>query len=446
METQTSWEPAHDATGNSGAAPPSTPVSSPPRPRALRGWWIIALIGSLFGGFASAVSTRDFVAHLDGQTHAITCSVLPTGGAELGASGCKTAMYSVYSSFFRTDLWGGLPVSLLALGVFAFFAAFALKSLLKQELGRRDGFFLWFASLLPVGMSVIYAVIAANELGAFCEVCIGIYIASGLLFLSGLGAWLRAPRPNGKRGGGAGFWAAHIGVGVAFVGLLVGIYMANVPADRPTMKGCGFLTDARDEAGVLLRLNPAAAAGAVPALAVLDPLCPACRSFDRRVHASGFDQKLDMQVLLFPLDATCNWMVKDSPHPGACAVSEAMLCTPTSAKRILDWAFENQQALLEQAKADEKAFRQALVAKFPETAKCVGTAAARAKVNKSMRFAVKNALAVQTPQLFVDGRRLCDEDSDLGLEYVLNAWLQPGANLPPAPPAAPPAEAPAGEP
>jgi hypothetical protein len=146
-------------------------------------------------------------------------------------------------------------------------------------------------------------------------------------------------------------------------------------------------------------------------------------------------------VLLFPLDSTCNWMVKDSPHPGACAVSEAMLCAPTSAKKVLDWAFDEQARLLELGKSDEKALRKEIAAKFPETASCLGTAAARAKLNKSMRFAVKNALSVQTPQLFLDGRRLCDEDSDLGLEYVLNAWLSPGANLPAAPA---PAEAPAG--
>ena len=42
---------------------------------------------------------------------------------------------------------------------------------------------------------------------------------------------------------------------------------------------------------------------------------------------------------------------------------------------------------------------------------------------KSLRWAVANALPVMTPQLFVDGKRLCDEDTDLGLEYTLTQML-----------------------
>ena len=56
-----------------------------------------------------------------------------------------------------------------------------------------------------------------------------------------------------------------------------------------------------------------------------------------------------------------------------------------------------------------------VAAKFPDLASCVGSAAARAKLNLSLRCAVKNRLQVLTPQVFVDGLRLCDEDTDLGL-------------------------------
>jgi len=35
---------------------------------------------------------------------------------------------------------------------------------------------------------------------------------------------------------------------------------------------------------------------------------------------------------------------------------------------------------------------------------------------------------VQTPQLFVRGRKVCEEDTDLGLEFVLSRMLaEPGA-------------------
>ena len=37
-------------------------------------------------------------------------------------------------------------------------------------------------------------------------------------------------------------------------------------------------------------------------------------------------------------------------------------------------------------------------------------------MNKSMRWAVTNQLPVMMPQVFVNGVKLCDEDTDLGLD------------------------------
>jgi len=182
------------------------------------------------------------------------------------------------------------------------------------------------------------------------------------------------------------------------------------------------LVKQEDEAKVLLALP--AAPNATPAIAVLDPLCPACRAFDRRLQASDLYQRLDLDVLLFPLDSKCNWMVKSSLHPGACIVSEAMLCAPEAAQRVLDYAFAEQERLLELGKTNEAALKADLEQRFPEVKGCVGSAAAKAKVNKSLRWAVANALPVMTPQLFVAGTRVCDEDTDLGLEYTLTRMLE----------------------
>jgi hypothetical protein len=62
--------------------------------------------------------------------------------------------------------------------------------------------------------------------------------------------------------------------------------------------------------------------------------------------------------------------------------------------------------------------------KFPELASCVGSSAARAKLNLALRFAVKNHLQVLTPQVFVNGLRLCDEDTDLGLDFALPRLIE----------------------
>ena len=53
----------------------------------------------------------------------------------------------------------------------------------------------------------------------------------------------------------------------------------------------------------------------------------------------------------------------------------------------------------------------------------MGSAKVKNRMVKSLRWAVANALPVMTPQLFVDGKRLCDEDTDLGLEYTLTRML-----------------------
>ena len=400
----------------------------PPRRRGLVWPWLV-VVAALLGCFYAAASTQSFITWLDGQEHAISCSVVPGAEAEVGSTGCRTAMLSPYSSVFRTSIWGGLPIALPALAVFAFLAAFSVYLGLKRDTNRRDTGFLLLGTLLPVGTSVAFAVISATRLGEFCSTCIGIYAASGAAFIFALIAHLRAlpapegtPRPWGR-------WLLWFFEGVALVGVLVGLYLASVPSDRQSVeRGCGELVKQEDEAKVLLPM-PVAPTATTQAIAVLDPLCPACRAFDRRLRASELDQRLDTDLLLFPLDSKCNWMVKTSLHPGACVVSEAMLCAPEAAEQVLAYAFAEQERLLELGKTNEAALKADLEQKFPAVKGCVGSAAAKAKVNKSLRWAVANALPVMTPQLFVAGTRVCDEDTDLGLEFTLTRMLEKRAPL-----------------
>jgi uncharacterized membrane protein len=425
----------------------------PPSPNRGRIWpWLVALV-ALIGCVYASMSTHSFVTWLDGQEHAISCSVLPGEAATTGATGCKTAMLSPYSSLFRTSLWGGLPVSLPALGVFAFLAAFAAYVGLKKDRTRHDTGFLLLATLLPVGASVFFATIAATKLGEFCNTCIGIYLASGLSLLLAIVAHVRAPSAGEGTPRPWGRYLVWFGEGVLTVGLLTGVYLAAAPAERPYAKvSCGQIVKSEDEAKILIPLHSQGKLTAAnltpddscpnglrvyggqcalaPALAVLDPLCPACRAFDRRLGASELDKRLAVDVLLYPLDSKCNWDVKTSLHPGACLISEAMLCAPESAKRILDFSFAEQERLLELGKTNEAALKAEVEQRFPEVKGCVGSNAAKAKVTRSLRWAVNNSLMVMTPQLFVASSpelvadtRLCDQDTDLGLEFTLSRML-----------------------
>lgn len=386
------------------------------RPKATP--WIWANAGfALFGGLFAGVSTSDFVSHLDRQVHSIHCSFIPGAGQQLGDSGCRTVMMSPYSSIFRGSMWGGLPISLLALAVFAYLVYRASDFATKEVATKSETGFLVVASLLPVSMSVIYGVISATEIGALCKLCMGIYATSAALLGTALLAHSRADPKVIDASKRHARWFLE---GVAYVLVMTVVYVAFAPIPEKSAEGCGSLVKPEDPNGVMIPLGGRGTA----AIAVIDPLCPSCKAFDRRLEASGLADRMKTSAVLFPLDAKCNWMVKESLHPGACAVSEAMLCDADAAPRILAWAFENQELLIETAKVDERKLRKKIEAQFPSVGGCLGGAKIKNKLNKSLRWAVANALPVLTPQLFVGGRRVCDEDTDLGLEYTLTKMLE----------------------
>jgi hypothetical protein len=173
---------------------------------------------------------------------------------------------------------------------------------------------------------------------------------------------------------------------------------------------------------VLVPLDPHP--GAASTIEVFDPLCSSCRGFERRLEASGLAPRLDRKVLLFPLDNTCNWMVSSAMHPGACAVSEAVLCAEDKAAAVVGWAFDNQESIMAAASEDPKAAEAMVKQAFPELQACIGSPAVKSRLNKSLRWAVANQLPVLTPQIFVNGTKLCIEDSDLGMDFALSRLLE----------------------
>lgn len=373
-----------------------------------------ALLGAIF----SALSTSDFINHLDRQWHAVHCSFIPGMAPELGESGCRTVMLSPYSSLFRESFWGGMPIALWSLAVFAYLIARSLHFALKDNPTHRQSMFLLLAWCLPVLMSLIYGVVAAVQVGTMCKLCVGIYVASALGFTAAVMAHLNADRSDRLTPRAFGWWFLE---GVAYVVVLTVCYVAAVPSTEKSSTGCGTLAKKEDPAGIFIPLGPSTAT--TSALAVLDPLCPACKGFEERLSASSVRDQLNVNLVLFPLDASCNWMIQKSLHPGACAVSEAMLCDRTRARSILGYAFDHHEELRQMASEDERRLRKHLEEKFPGTKGCLGSASAKSKLNKSLRWAVANALPVLTPQLFIGDRRVCDEDTDLGLEYTVATML-----------------------
>jgi uncharacterized membrane protein len=465
---------------------------------------ILVLVGAALGLLFASVSTADFARHLDREVHSVSCSFTPgLSEAEAGQSDCKTTMFSAYSSVMRGSVWGGVPISLPAMSVFAFLLLLAIElTLTRRQEDARAASFLALATMVPAVTSTVMAFISFSELGAACKMCIGIYVASALVVVGGVGlrrravrlersgelealearvsqhgrdratavgyataaepappiaeggdpAWAsgpaQAPRADPmadtmlapelaeipKRPAGTvaqvrrarlpvtwGYLVAASALGVAFVLIPVFAYATLAPDHSRYIGTCGSLVEDKDTYQVMVPLG--GSRGGVKTIEVLDPLCPACRAFEDRLEASGLGDELDRTAILFPLDSECNWMVDDRVHAGACAISEAVLCAGDRAAAVVEWAFAEQDQIRAAAASSGDAARAMARARFPELARCVGSAAVKQRLNKSLRWAVTNKLAVLTPQIFVDGVKLCDEDTDLGLEYQLRRML-----------------------
>lgn len=396
---------------------------------------MLALVAAAAGFVFSAVSTSDFAAHLDRQVHGIHCSFLPgIGTADVsGTTGCHVTLMSPYSSALRDTVWGGIPISLPAMGVFAFLVFWCLYLLVRgHELDTRAAGFLCAATGLPLASSLVMGYLSLVELDAACKLCIGIYTASLLGFVGALGVLLAAHKASAIGGFSEPVsWLGlglTFGLGVLFVLAPLATYARAAPDFSRFVGSCGTLDAPADPEGVLVALGSQGVG--TPMVEVLDPLCPACRGFEARFTAMPIAAKLSRKALLFPLDDECNWMVDNAIHPGACAVSEAVLCAGDGAAEVLAWSFAEQHAIVAAARSDSGAAAAMVKARFPKLAVCVGSASVRARLNRGLRWAVKNQLQVLTPQVFVGGHRLCDEDTDLGLDWALPRLVEHAAAAP----------------
>lgn len=415
---------------------------------------LVCLLACAAGLFFAGFSTHDFVQHLDRQVHGIHCSFVPgLASADVsGTSGCHVTLMSPYSSILRGSVWGGIPVALPAMGVFAFLLAFAAGLGIRRRLHDRAATtFLVLGTALPVLTSVAMGYLSFVELGAACKLCIGIYSASGAAFVSALAlrfsggstSWAELAEtddvlPSADAlsavddlpGNLVALFAGRFALGVLFVVLSVGIYVVLAPDYTRFVGTCGELSNPEDPYGVMVSLTDPAVpvSGArAEAIEIFDPLCPSCRGFENRLRASGLASQLDRKAVLFPLDNACNWMVSAAVHPGACVLSEAVLCAAEDniTLPVIDWTFERQGQLLNLARDEgDAAVRAEVLGAFPGLKGCLGSVEVRSKLNRSLRWAVANKLPVLTPQLYVEGTKLCDEDTDLGMDFALSRLLE----------------------
>jgi hypothetical protein len=152
-----------------------------------------------------------------------------------------------------------------------------------------------------------------------------------------------------------------------------------------------------------------------------DPLCPTCKAFHERLVDEGIFERMDITMAMFPLESDCNWMLDRPLHPGACVMAKAVICGGSDkARPILEWAYEEQDGLRELGKKGPQALTSKIAERWgAEIAACVASEKATTQLNQQLHFAANNHVPVSTPQMFLGDRRICDEDTDLGLKYTL---------------------------
>jgi hypothetical protein len=151
-----------------------------------------------------------------------------------------------------------------------------------------------------------------------------------------------------------------------------------------------------------------------------DPLCPTCKAFHQRVIGEDVIDKLDALLALFPLDNECNWMVDTALHPGACVVSRLLLCSGDRAREVLDWSYEEQEDLARAGKAGVEQLRALIERRWGAAVlPCLDARETKIRLNNHLHFASDNAIPVSTPQMYLGTRRICEEDTDIGLRYTL---------------------------
>ena len=409
----------------------------------------LALVAALLGLTFGSLSSLDYIQHLDRQVHDVHCSYVPGLTAAQGAdNACRAAMYSPYAALFRDRFWGGVPISLFAVGAFGFFAAFALYVLLAGRSAPKKALvFLAAFGVTPLLVSILMATITALRLGHFCKTCVGIYISSTLLAIAGIAAIVtdrKAPIARrgvpptlagdaestvrdpetfeqkwGRPSGGIALipaWALALGLFSAIPGLL---YVSALPSYTNYISACGKLEKPAESEKALLRI--ASPAAKQPATLFADPLCPTCKAFHQRLITEGMLDKLDLTLVLFPLDSECNWMLDRPVHPGSCIVSKAIMCSEHRALAVLEWAYDHQDAILEGAKAGAGLVnvRAMIRDRWPGLDACIDAKETKLRLDRTLRYIVQNHLPVSTPQMFLGDTRLCDEDTDMGLAYTM---------------------------
>jgi len=301
------------------------------------------------------------------------------------------------------ELFAGLPLAAAAAG---WFLATLALSLLARSSEFSGVLYPWMYGMSVVGalVSVGYLVVMTTVLKVGCLLCLGVDAVNFAL----LGVMhFHRPREGAGRGPlSVGAWATGVSLALAIV-IAKGM-QGEAPARSDVQDRIQSIVSAAPMSinlpeGVISVGSPQAK---VTIVKFSDFQCPSCRAGAQTLHPVL--KRLGGQVRFvyrnFPLDASCNRMIKHAMHPAACEMALGALCAESQGKfeEYYQYAFDHQQEL-KKGSALEAAKAIGLDATRFES--CLSDAGTQARLSRDIEEAI--ALNVEsTPTFFVNGRRV----------------------------------------
>ena len=366
---------------------------TPPAPPTARGPLWVALLLSAAGLVVALALTR-----IHAQAHAGMASFCSVNDF-VNCDRVATSRYSVVLGL-PVSIWGAIGYTLSG-GL----ASWGLAS--RHSVPPWPTGLLLLVAALAVGASVALALVSEFLIGALCVLCAASWAIAAALLAA---AW-RACRPVGPavaiRADLAVLRASPLRTAAFALAGLVAIGSAAAAYPRywqrtPPAAAGGPASPA--PARTVSAAGPSAAAvrsGLLSVVVYSDYECPFCARQHEEVKALVAGRR-DVKLLhrQFPLDSTCNPLLKSQMHPSACGLARAGVCAGDQGRieEMSDALFRNQlerqplEALARRVGLDMPRFRECLAA--PDTARRVADDIAAA-----LRDGVKG-----TPSYVVDGK------------------------------------------
>ena len=347
----------------------------------------------------------------------IHLSHLRTGAASVCNLGsqlnCDVVNTSAWSELF------GVPVSHLGSIFYLVLICLLLLATAKPALRERLHAWLLLLIVAACGSSLFLAGISAFVLHTFCLFCVSLYVINVLLLGLVLpGAWTRlrdVPQQLGQdvrdllRPAPLVLTAAGLcGAALSSWVLREAGQQAHLAAQQRSQVNAK--TNEPPQQAARLDLTDPAAPSLGPADApisiveISDFECPYCQKAAQTLAELRriYPNQLRVQFRHFPLDQSCNPLLKRQIHPNACAAARAAFCAGEQgqfwayAEKLFDGATEPE---------DLDAHLRALSLKEPTFRRCLADPATAARIAKDIDECAKAGVA-GVPVLLINGRKL----------------------------------------